>query len=167
MVGENHSARGGGGEGGGGSHRRRTATCDVEVHPVDALMDLHVTSIEGEQQIRLQSRTRMLDRKITTPTVGACAITRLLPVILQEKNEEKEKEDKEERGGGGGGGGGGRGGEGEGEEEGEEEEEEEERINNLRALLSPGLEGISTNLPYLTVAQETSAIIAVIAGGTC
>ncbi|KAL2746591.1 hypothetical protein V1477_004961 [Vespula maculifrons] len=93
------------------------------------------TSIEGEQQIRLQSRTRMLDRKITTPTVGACAITSLLPVILQEKNEEKEKEDKEEEGGGGRGGGG------EGEEEGEEEEEEEERINNLRALLSPGLEG--------------------------
>ncbi|KAF7407707.1 hypothetical protein HZH66_002244 [Vespula vulgaris] len=128
MVGENHSARGGGEDGGGGSHRRRTATCDVEVHPVDALMDLHVTSIEGEQQIRLQSRTRMLDRKITTPTVGACAITSLLPVILQEKNEEKEKEDKEEEGGGEG-------------EEGEEEEEEEERINNLRALLSPGLEG--------------------------
>ncbi|KAL2725679.1 hypothetical protein V1478_008352 [Vespula squamosa] len=83
--------------------------------------------IEGEQQIRLQSRTRMLDRKITTPTKAAegggvgCS-----PRENEEKKKEDEEEEEEEEEEGGGGGG---------------EEGEEERINNLRALLSPGLEG--------------------------
>ncbi|KAI4491446.1 hypothetical protein M0804_002838 [Polistes exclamans] len=63
----------------------------------------------------------------------ACGLYRRLlkrvgGVVQVKKEEEKEDEQDEEE-------------EEEAEAEEEEEEEEEERINNLRALLSPGLEG--------------------------